>query len=100
MGSGPYPAVALKEARDCADIHRREVRDRIDPISTRETLRMRERLESARLATFSDCAKAYIESHRAGWKNKKHAAQWSATLESYAHPVLGNLPVSVIDTSS
>jgi integrase len=35
---------------------------------------------------------------RSGWKNAKHAAQWSATLETYAYPVMGSLPIAGIDT--
>ncbi|MEQ9447583.1 MAG: tyrosine-type recombinase/integrase, partial [Rhodospirillaceae bacterium] len=35
--------------------------------------------------------------HAPGWKNSKHAAQWFSTLETYAFPKLGNLPVNQID---
>ena len=41
---------------------------------------------------------AYIASHRAGWRNAKHAAQWAATLKTYASPILGRLPLQAIDT--
>src|SRR5947199_160160 len=34
-----------------------------------------------------------------GWSNPKHAAQWTSTLEAYAHPVLGKLPVGAIETA-
>ena len=46
--------------------------------------------------TFRRCAEQYIESHRPGWSNPKHAAQWSATLQAYAYPVLGNIAVDKI----
>jgi integrase len=49
--------------------------------------------------TFKDCAEQYIEAHKAGWSNPKHAAQWSATLATYAYPVIGALPVSDISNS-
>src|SRR5262249_4124841 len=49
--------------------------------------------------TFRECADAYIKAHRAGWRNGKHAAQWEATLATYAGPVIGTLPVQVIDTA-
>jgi integrase-like protein len=32
-------------------------------------------------------------------RNAKHAAQWEATLATYAEPILGALPVQVIDTA-
>ena len=37
--------------------------------------------------------------HRAGWRNPKHAAQWEATLATYAEPVIGKLSVQAIDTA-
>ena len=46
--------------------------------------------------TFRQCAERYIEAHRPSWKNPKHAAQWPATLEAYAYPVFGNVPVKKI----
>lgn len=48
--------------------------------------------------TFDDCAAAYIEAHRGGWRNAKHAAQWLNTLSTYASPVIGALPVAEVDT--
>ncbi|MGH8040594.1 MAG: tyrosine-type recombinase/integrase, partial [Rudaea sp.] len=36
--------------------------------------------------------------HKSGWKNEKHAAQWTSTLDTYAYPVIGKLPVAAIDT--
>ena len=32
-------------------------------------------------------------------RNIKHAGQWSSTLESYAYPVIGGLPVQAVDTA-
>ena len=49
--------------------------------------------------SFSDCAKAYIESQKAGWKNEKHQAQWENTLETYAAPIIGSLYVDEITTN-
>jgi hypothetical protein len=46
--------------------------------------------------TFRQCADRFIEDHKPGWSNPKHAAQWSATLETYAYPVIGNVPVAKI----
>jgi integrase len=48
--------------------------------------------------TFKACAEAYIHAHQAGWRNAKHRAQWPATLNTYAYPVFGDLPVQTIDT--
>ncbi|WP_245306290.1 tyrosine-type recombinase/integrase [Roseovarius aestuariivivens] len=40
-----------------------------------------------------------IESKRSGWKNAKHAAQWSLTLETYVFPKIGAVQVAKIETS-
>jgi hypothetical protein len=42
--------------------------------------------------------RSYIASHRARWRNDKHAAQWSAMLSTYAFHVIGSLPVQAVDT--
>jgi integrase len=47
--------------------------------------------------TFKDCAERYIEAHRPGWKNPKHAKQWPSTLEDYVYPVFGPIPVQAVD---
>jgi integrase len=44
--------------------------------------------------TFRQCAEQYIESHKAGWSNAKHAGQWPATLQEYAYRIIGNMPVA------
>jgi hypothetical protein len=40
----------------------------------------------------------YIDAQRAVWRNAKHAAQWEATLATYAEPIIGGLSVQAIDT--
>jgi hypothetical protein len=52
--------------------------------------------------TFDTCAAAYIEAHKASWRNGKHREQWRNTLNSYAGnsyagPVFGSLPVQAVD---
>lgn len=98
IGLGPYPEVTLADARDLAREHRKKVRDGIDPLQERQQARAALRVERAKSKTFKDCAEAYIEAHKAGWKNDKHAKQWGATLETYAYPVFGSLPVASVDT--
>jgi len=97
-GLGSLDTWTLAEARDRARKFRQQRDDGLDPIEERRISRAQERLEAARAMTFSQCAKAYFKVHAAGWKNKKHAAQWSSTLRAYAYPVFGDLPVGTIDT--
>lgn len=98
IGLGPYPEVSLAEARETARDHRRKVRTGINPLQEKQDARAAIRVEAAKSKTFKDCAEAYIEAHKAGWKNDKHAKQWGATLETYAYSVFGSLPVAAVDT--
>ena len=98
-GLGSVDTVTLAEARDKALECRRALLDGLDPIIEKEKHRITKKLEAARAMTFSQCAESYIETHKAGWKNQKHSAQWSSTLYTYAYPVIGDLPVGDVDTA-
>jgi integrase len=98
MGLGPASLIGLAEARRLAEECRRQRLAGIDPIEARRAGRDKERLEAAKAVTFQACAESYITAHQAGWRNAKHGAQWSATLEAYAYPVFGDLPVQAVDT--
>jgi integrase len=99
MGLGPLHLVGLAEARqkvlECRKMHL----EGIDPIEVRRTKREQATLERASAMTFKVCAEKYIASHKAGWKNDKHAAQWPSSLNAYAYPLLGALPAHRIDTA-
>jgi integrase len=99
MGMGPLHTVNLAEARKRAGEHRLQRHDGIDPIEARRAARLQARLDAAKAITFRECADAYIKAHRPGWQNGKHAAQWEATLATYAEPVIGKLSVQAIDTA-
>lgn len=100
-GLGSYPAVSLAEARDAADEMRRLLRAGQDPIEhrkrEREARQEAERQAAAGAVTFRQVAENYIEAHRAGWRNAKHAAQWGTTLETYTYSHFGDTPVRDID---
>jgi integrase len=98
-GLGPYPAVNLVKAREMAAECRRLVVAGVDPIDARKEQREAIRLASAKATTFEQCAKAFIASHEAGWRNSVHRSQWSKTLSTYVFPVMGDLPVEAIDTT-
>jgi integrase len=98
MGLGSLNAISLQQARLKAADCRRLRTEGIDPIDARKSTRAQDRLEAAKAITFKKAAADYIDAHRAGWRNAKHAAQWTATLTTYAEPVIGNLAVQVIDT--
>ena len=99
MGLGPLRLFSLQEARAKALDASRLRHEGIDPIEARRAARARARLDEAKVVTFKQCAEAHIRAHRAGWRNAKHAAQWEATLATYAEPIIGALPVQAIDTA-
>ena len=98
MGLGPLHTVSLAEARLEAEKCRKQLREGIDPIDHRNTLRATKRLEGVQFMSFRECAEAYIRSHGAAWRNLKHASQWRNTLKTYAYPFFGDLSVQAVDT--
>lgn len=97
MGLGDVDKVKLGDARKKANAAHLLVVDGIDPIEERNARKAALAVQRAKAMTFKECAKGYIDAHKSGWKNAKHGAQWEATLETYAYPVIGNLPVGDID---
>jgi integrase len=98
IGLGSASAIPLKRARELAAEARRLRAEKIDPLQYRREQRSAKLVEQARAITFRQCAEAYIAAHEAGWRNPKHRQQWRNTLDSYVHPIIGDLPVQDIDT--
>jgi Arm DNA-binding domain len=71
MGLGPVRDVTLAEAREAASEARRLRRTGVDPIDAKRQRRIAAQLDAAKATTFSQCAAAYIENHRASWSNGK-----------------------------
>ena len=90
LGLGAYPDVSLAMARDRSSEARRLIAEGGDPITKRQ---------QANPKTFKDAALELIESKRPGWKNAKHAAQWTSTLEAYVFPKFGQVQVAKIETA-
>ncbi len=97
MGLGSLTTFSLAEARELARECRQKVSKGVDPLAAREEQRHAAGIAAARNITFRQAAEEYIEAHQSGWRNAKHAAQWPATLETYAYPIIGALPVQQID---
>ena len=101
LESGPGLVVTSSqhEERVAAAEARKLKAQGIDPIAAREAVRAQERLEAASAVTFRQCAEAFMEARKGGWKNARHAQQWKNTLETYVMPIIGNLPVQAIDVA-
>lgn len=96
MGFGRFPEVSLAEARELARRAREQLRQGSDPLDARQAHRTRLVSEAAGRRDFRTVAEDYIAAHESSWRNDKHRAQWRSTLETYAFPQLGALPVSQV----
>ena len=96
-GLGAYPTVSLILARQSAHECRLLREGGIDPIDHKKRQASEKELEKAKAITFKECALAFIESHKSGWRNRKHEQQWRNTLETYAYPEIGGLSVQDVD---
>lgn len=91
VGLGSASKIGLSQVRKKAEEMRAaaaagdSLRPVLAAVTTRET------------PTFSAATGKFLAIHARGLKNPKNAAQWRSTLETYAWPSLGNLPVDQID---
>lgn len=101
MGLGSIESTSLSRARELAKANRTKVRDKqspVDPISQAKSQRAARKATEQRSITFKACAEAVMKSKGREWRNPKHGQQWKNTLVTYVYPILGNLPVEMIDT--
>lgn len=104
MGIGTLADKSAPDARTEAGNLAALVRSGVDPIDDRRQKTVKA-LEVAKQAlakeqTFEMVATEYIASHRASWKNSKHADQWTNTLQTFAYPIIGKLPVGEVSTEN
>lgn len=99
IGLGGFPDVTVAGAREAAREFRKQISTGIDPVASRAEARSKLAAAIASSITFEAAAGKYIEANEPGWKNSKHAAQWSSTLETYAYPKIGTLLLDHIETS-
>ena len=89
LGIGSKDDRSLAGARKLAGAMRAALADGKNPVELLYRL-------DTQAKTFADYAKELIETMRPSWRNAKHAAQWTATLQQYAFPAIGNkLPADV-----
>lgn len=99
LGLGSYPDVSLAEAREHAADLRKKIRYGFNPLVEKRTLSETARAENKKGVTFDWCAEEYIKAHSPSWTNPKHAAQWTATIKTYATPTIGEMDVAKVDTT-
>ena len=98
MGLGAVHTFGLKDARAKAAELRKLLYEGRDPIAERDAQRAALAAASAKRRTFDECVASYSRAHSPKW-SAKHAYQWGSAMTRFASPVLGKLPVDIIDVS-
>jgi integrase len=97
MGLGSARDVTLAQARKrVEELRVNQVSKKVDPLAERKAAAEAARIAHAKAVPFRDRADQYIKAHEGEWRNDKHRYQWRATLQTYAFPVIGDLPASAI----
>ena len=91
MGLGGVQVTSLAEAREAAEIARKQVAKGLDPIAERKAARTVGR-------TFGEAADELLEALKPQWRNAKHAYQWEYSLQVLAAPIR-HMPVDVVSTT-
>lgn len=93
MGLGPLEARSLAQAREQVAAYRALLLNDIDPVDSRNAERRARQQARAKLLTFKEAATQCISTKEHEWKNDKHRKQWTSSLEAYAYPAIGAIPV-------
>ena len=88
LGLGNYPMISLAEARRIATENKAMAQRGINP--------KMERLKPKTIPSFKEVMELALPSLLENLKNAKHRAQWRTTLETYAFPFIGSMPVNEI----
>ena len=96
IGLGPLSLRGLAEVREMADACRKQIASGIDPKTLRDAEKAQRAAVRPVVLTFQQAAEQCIATRQHEWKNAKHRHQWAATLQTYAYPTLGCLPVDQI----
>ena len=106
MGLGSAADLSVTQARAVAEDFKALTKKGRDPLEEKKAAEAQAAMTAAAdtkrevLAgrTFSAVATQYIGAQEAGWKNAKHAQQWTNTLQTYVYPLIGELPISEVTT--
>lgn len=96
IGLGSYPEISLAEARESAREIKKKIRQGVDPVEEKKATR-RALFNQAKRLTFSEAARLCHKQKSPEFKNEKHSKQWLSTIERYAFPVIGTIPVDEIE---
>lgn len=96
-GLGPYPEIGLKDAHDRARIIKKRIEEGIDPIEEKRAKRSALKKQSMSIMSFSEAARQCHKKKALEFKNAKHIDDWISSINRYADPIIGDMPVSEIE---
>ena len=96
MGLGKYPIISLKDARKKTIQAKKIIYDGKDPL---EIKKERQLEKKKKIITFQKISDEFIKDFQVEWSNKKHIQQWTNTLNTYASPIIGKLPIDKINST-
>jgi integrase len=100
MGLGSVEFVTLAQARERAFELRRQLKFHgIDPLEQRRAGMIGARILALKGISFAEVARQYVEQRSAQWRGTNTRLDWLSTLERFAFPLIGSLPVAAIDTA-
>jgi integrase len=100
MGLGAFADVSLVKAREKASAARALVDDGIDPIEhTRAQAIIPAAPKRHSSPTFEEVAESYMADRLKHLRSEIHRHQWRQTLQDYAYPVPGGMPVDTFETN-
>ncbi|MEK9652829.1 MAG: integrase arm-type DNA-binding domain-containing protein [Betaproteobacteria bacterium] len=94
-GLGSYTNVPLATAREKAAEYGALIDQGIDPKAHQHLSRQEAKLRDT---TFSEAAEQYLQEHSLEWSNEKHRQQWRSTIDAYAKPIIGDIPIAQLTT--
>ena len=97
IGLGGYPEITLAAARARARVAKEKIAQGIDPVEERKA--RKRALIKSRIGTISFAAAA-IKCHDSKvpeFNNEKHIKDWLSSVNRYAIPLIGDLPINEIE---
>jgi len=97
IGLGAYPEVSLSIAHEKARVVKDLIAKGIDPIAERRARKAAFKKKSMQTISFSEAARQCHKKKALEFTNAKHIDDWISSINRYADPIIGDLPVSEID---
>lgn len=99
IGLGGFPDVTLAQARDKARENKALIDQGINPVEQKRAVKRAIVAAQLSTVTFSKAAHDFIAMKEKEFRNPRQSAQWTSSLNEYAMPYIGDVPVREISLS-